>query len=133
MENFYKTEYETSQLSIEDLCIKYDITVSDIPNHSSWVKQSAEPLDLDIIVANDIVPDVSSDVAILENVQQFKRMAVKQAKERIATDTMMDTKELKDLVSVVDTIEKSLTGKNDSGTTVNVLVQNIQQRFKDDC
>ena len=46
---------------------------------------------------------------------------------------ILETKEVKDLVSIVDTIEKSLKPKEDKAPLqVNVLVQNLMEA-KDDC
>ena len=134
MENFYKTEYETTDISIEDLCSKYNITTEDIPQHDSWVKSSDIILVPDTQDIIDIVPDVSSNKVLLDDIQQFKASTLKIAKDRISNEGFtIDTKEMKDLVSIVDTIEKSIVDKKDTGATVNILVQNIQSRFKDDC
>jgi len=78
---------------------------------------------------------------VLIDIEDFKESAIAWAKHQLDTDknrpiSILDVKEVKDLTSIVTNIEATYRAKDDDdakGVTVNVLVQNIVDRFKDDC
>lgn len=74
-------------------------------------------------------PDNEIDTTIKE----FKVIALQKALALLKEDTFneMETRELKNLVIVVDTIDKA-RNKTPESTNVNVLVQNIVNKFIDD-
>ena len=45
-----------------------------------------------------------------------------------------EIKEFKDVVAIVDSIEKSYKDTKDpQGTTINIAIQNLVEKFSDDC
>lgn len=72
---------------------------------------------------------------IMEDIEEFKRLAVKHAVRFIREDVAFaDVKDFKDMVAVVDSIEKSYKNTpQQQQTTINIAVQNLVERFKDDC
>jgi len=70
---------------------------------------------------------------ILTKIEEFKTSAIEHALNFMANDAKYaETKELKDMVSIVDTIEKSYTGRDDSKTTINIAMQNMVKKYSDD-
>lgn len=73
---------------------------------------------------------------IQEQIRTFKDKTIEHALKFITLDAnTSEIKELKDMVAVVDTIEKSLEKNKgpESGVTVQVLVQNVISGYQDDC
>jgi hypothetical protein len=81
----------------------------------------------------ELPPEEQSAVdKLLKNINSAKETAVLRAAD-ILNDPQIETKELKDLVAVLDTLEKSLKGTAEAVPTVNIMVQNIMSEFQDDC
>jgi len=139
----YKIEYETSDISIEDLCKKYDIATKDLKGYTKWQKilsseddiiDEPEPQKTIDILDTNIVTNETKEV-LLDDIDTFKRLAVKQAVKFIKEDAQFaEVKEFKDMVAIVDSIEKSYKDVKDPiGTTINIAIQNLVERFSDDC
>lgn len=83
-----------------------------------------------------IIPSIDKemDTLMLDDIASFKKSTLQWAKSKLADEgSLLETKEVKNLVSIVDTIEKSVKPKEEANTTVvNVLVQNLMEA-KDDC
>nr|DAS05590.1 MAG TPA: hypothetical protein [Caudoviricetes sp.] len=87
----------------------------------------AQPADL-----NEVEQD-ESVTRILEKISSFKEKAVDYALDMMSM--VGDTKELKDLISSVTAIEatyKDLRPK-DNTPVINIAIQNLVDRFRDDC
>lgn len=87
----------------------------------------AQPADL-----NEAEQD-ESVTRILEKISSFKEKAVDYALDMMSM--VGDTKELKDLISSVTAIEatyKDLRPK-DNTPVINIAIQNLVDRFRDDC
>jgi len=71
---------------------------------------------------------------ILTKIAAFKESAINHAINFIANDAKFaETKELKDIVSIVDTIEKSYgEDPNTNKTTINIAMQNMIKKYNDD-
>lgn len=148
LRRFYKTEYEsTPSLTIQDLCAKYSISATELGDTSSW-RKSSTPSARALLGRHDecspyqrvTAPTqysrhtslAKSDTDIQDNIYEYKRLAVAEAITRIRMEgSDMPVKELKELTTVVDMIEKSFKGASD-GNQTNVLIQNIINNFKDD-
>ena len=76
-----------------------------------------------------IVPTKPIDIST--SIVSFKENVVKYANE--ALEDTLDIKEVKDLTSIITMIENSLSDKTDANPTINILVQNILDKQKDDC
>jgi len=77
-----------------------------------------------------IVPTKPIDIST--SIVSFKENVVKYANE--ALEDTLDIKEVKDLTSIITMIENSLSDTNkDANPTINILVQNILDKQKDDC
>lgn len=166
----YKKEYETTDISVENLCLKYDLNIEDLRGCEEWAKDSepidilTEPIEAEVIttisaeveenqdiivptiVGSDITPSNPSDSTevtstqkkILKDLETFKLGAVKECLRFIKNDARYaEVKEFKDMVAIADSIEKSYKDVQDpAGHTINILIQNLNQRFKevpDDC
>jgi len=135
----YQMEYEaTPDFTIEDLCIKYDVKTKDLKGHTKWTKQSEQPpvisevIDKPIVKPRDIVPKTTEE--LLADVEDFKHLAVAHAVKFMREDARFaEVKEFKDMVAIVDSIEKSYKDTKEQGPTVNILIQNLAEKFKDDC
>lgn len=89
----------------------------------------AQPASLDL---NEAEQD-ESVTRILEKISSFKEKAVDYALDMMSM--VGDTKELKDLISSVTAIEatyKDLRPK-DNTPVINIAIQNLVDRFRDDC
>lgn len=152
----YQREFETTNINIDDLLQKYSLDLEDLEPIDNWTKtyEEPQPLDAELIeiisadseLHNNIVlpptaeannipttPEVKSKETILLDINKFKQKAVKEAIRFMDKDVdMAEIKEFKDMVAIVDSIEKSYTAdKTNDSTTINILIQNLQQKFKD--
>ena len=112
-----KIEYDTTNIDIDSLCTKYGVVKSSLEWYTPTPPSTAPTIMLDI--------------------NNFKEDAVKWATDKLADDQIaleLSTKEVRDLVSIIDTIGTSLTKANqsDAPVQVNVLVQNLMAAA-DDC
>ena len=136
----YQAEYETTpDLTIAMLCDKYSVETKQLKGYTKWKKRESE---VDIIATTDIIatPALATDIIVkdkadlLNDIDEFKQMAVKHAIEFMHNDIgFAEVKEFKDMVAIVDSIEKSYVVKDDTGPTINILIQNLAEKFKDDC
>ena len=144
----YQIEYETTSISLEDLKEKYNLTDKDLKGSSTWVKSiNDNNPNTDTIVpntndktivpnTNTIVPTNNSNVEFdnskfERDIQSFKEQALKYCKDFMALEAAhASTKEVKDIVAIIASIEPKQQAQ--STTQVNVLVQNLAERFKDD-
>ena len=93
------------------------------------VVTTAQPASTDL---NEVEQD-ESVTRILEKISSFKEKAVDYALDMMSM--VGDTKELKDLISSVTAIEatyKDLRPK-DNTPVINIAIQNLVDRFRDDC
>lgn len=129
----YKTEYETTDISLDTLLIKYGLAETKIDT-STWQKRSTVATKPQPIV--EVLPKpIDNTETISDKIEQFKVEALNLALTAIKNfDKDFDTvKDFKDLVLLVDTIEKSYKNSNDDKVNVNIVLQNILQNYKDDC
>lgn len=129
----YKTEYETTDISLDTLLSKYDLDETKIDT-STWQKRSTVATKPQPIA--EVLPKpIDNPETISDKIEQFKVEALNLALTAIKNfDKEFDTvKDFKDLVLLVDTIEKSYKNSNDDKVNVNIVLQNILQNYKDDC
>lgn len=132
----YREEYEaTPGLTIDELLAKYDITTKDIKGYTRWEKRTApkpaatKPLPSAAPQTDTLLEKKSPQEAI----DEFKELALDHALRFMKNDARFaEVKEFKDIVAIVDSLEKSYSKSTDSGPTINILVQNLMERFKDD-
>ena len=143
--NLMKLEYEAGA-EISTILDKYKITKEQL-GEPEWLSKPrvtilpaqqplapavvtiAQPASQDI---NEIEQD-ESVTRILEKISSFKEKAVDYALDMMSM--VGDTKELKDLISSVTAIEatyKDLRPK-DNTPVINIAIQNLVDRFRDDC
>ena len=144
--NLMKLEYEAGA-EISTILDKYKITkeqlgepewlskprVTILPAHQQPLAPAvvtiAQPASQDL---NEAEQD-ESVTRILEKISSFKEKAVDYALDMMSM--VGDTKELKDLISSVTAIEatyKDLRPK-DNTPVINIAIQNLVDRFRDDC
>ena len=145
-----KMEYENSDISLADLCLKHGVFADELTGADSWEKsEEYQPKPDDTPLIPEILPptqptstepqptaeETPEDIAlVLENIQVFKKSVVEYALDFIQSAHMAEVKEVKDVVAMVDSIEKSYKDlKPQQGPTINIAIQNLVSRFKDDC
>jgi len=144
----YRIEYETTSITLPEIIRKYSLKQSQT---SKWKKQPQsvppmiiKPRPLEILTTPENTPAAPGTttlevvnsfdkVKLLEDINSFKVDAVKYAREQIAEADFLEVKEFKDLVAIVSTVETSLKDNKDTGPTINILVQNLSEKFRDDC
>lgn len=146
----YKAEFETSNISIEDLLTKYNITKEELGSTTMWEKRAGVGIVPDStykrkdIIKPEIAPNTGQDIIVLDKEEDFldiiqdtKKLALtstKQFFEDYDTDEVT-TKEFKDMVGVLKDLESGelIRQGKDTGPTVNILIQNLTEKFQDDC
>lgn len=143
--NLMKLEYEAGA-EISTILDKYKITKEQL-GEPEWLSKprvtilpAQQPLAPAVVT---IAPPASQDLneveqdesvtRILEKISSFKEKAVDYALDMMSM--VGDTKELKDLISSVTAIEatyKDLRPK-DNTPVINIAIQNLVDRFRDDC
>lgn len=142
-----KLEYEAGA-EIDTILDKYKITKEQL-GEPEWLsrprvtilpapKQPLAPAVVTIAQQPSLpeIPEAEQDESvtrILEKISSFKEKAVDYALDMMSM--VGDTKELKDLISSVTAIEatyKDLRPK-DNTPVINIAIQNLVDRFRDDC
>lgn len=148
--NLMKLEYEAGA-EIDTILDKYKITKEQLgePEWLSKPRVTILPAPASIEPNKPLAPAVvtiaqpateineaeqdESVTRILEKISSFKEKAVDYALDMMSM--VGDTKELKDLISSVTAIEatyKDLRPK-DNTPVINIAIQNLVDRFRDDC
>ena len=143
--NLMKLEYEAGA-DIDTILDKYKITKEQL-GEPEWLTRprvtilpAQQPLAPAVVtIAQPASQDLNeaeqdeSVTRILEKISSFKEKAVDYALDMMSM--VGDTKELKDLISSVTAIEatyKDLRPK-DNTPVINIAIQNLVDRFRDDC
>lgn len=143
--NLMKLEYEAGA-EISTILDKYKITKEQL-GEPEWLNKprvtilpAQQPLAPAVVtIAQPASQDLNeaeqdeSVTRILEKISSFKEKAVDYALDMMSM--VGDTKELKDLISSVTAIEatyKDLRPK-DNTPVINIAIQNLVDRFRDDC
>lgn len=139
-----RAEYETDpDISIDDICLKYNIERSALGPTSDWQKVIDLPTESVPAPTNtptvpiQIVPkdkSITKEVSSVKDlIDEFKTITIGEALDRIKDEgASMSVKDLKELVSLVDTIDRSYN-KHSDANQINIIVQNVISRYVDDC
>lgn len=145
--DLYEAEYNTTNITKAELCDKYNISMSDLAH----IKEPQQELETtpSIVVVDEpkqtqtniqthtntslTTEDNSEAGEFLTSIYAFKTAALKEAHSQLVGNYELDSRELKNLVSTVDILEKSVTKTDGAGNTVNIMVQNIMNKYDDDC
>lgn len=173
-----REEFETSDITIEELCIYHNVTPAQLKGYAKWKKQPQQTnsyidslLDIPTSVQQpsvvteveyltepviEVLPQPSSlpqptipkvpaitddkpkvDISALrETITECKEKAINVCRDFLTNDAKFaEIKELKDVVSIINDIDKSISPvKGDgSGNHYTVLIANIVNNFRDDC
>lgn len=160
----YQAEYEHTNITIDALLEKYQLTKDDIKGYELWRKpgeivietkvkpkrtkkidkvlQTLEAIDskptAPTITTLGIatLPETTATESQLKKIEEFKELALDHCLNFMHRDAKLsEVKEFKDIVAIVNTLETSYQ-KTDPGAgkpTINILVQNLMERFNDDC
>jgi hypothetical protein len=136
----YQVEYETSDISIEHLRMKYQIPEDYQLDTAGWEKRQAylpapQPPETapQQVLTQPVATEEDGVTQMLSDITKFKRGVVDRALTFLETEAeYAEVKELKDMVAIVDSVEKSIKGQVPQGPTVNVFIQNLLQNFRDD-
>lgn len=133
--------------NIEEVDISH-LLISEVePEVPALEEASAEPVIEEVTQASTtpttqatILPAViDNDTDIVEeiraDIKTCKRLAMARCKEFLTNDAKFaEVKEIKDIVSIVNDIDKSMqVVKVADGATVNVYINNLINNFRDDC
>ena len=148
----YRAEFNSTHIELEAIKKKYSLTDEDVKDWSQGPKEPEtektldifkEPEVLETIIVPNQTPSEPSTVTqqvvtmdkekLQEDIDTFKRHAMKFALDEMADGVVLEIKEFKDLVAVVTNIETSIKDTRDTGPTINILVQNLTEKFTDDC
>ena len=157
-----REEYETTTITIDELCLYHGVPLKDLKGYKSWKKiAQAEPaIDIDSFLEVETpTPLTTMEEPVIEEVQLLpaptppppatqntldiaqlkldigtcKQLAITRCKDFLTNDAKFaEIKEIKDVVAIVSDIDKSLAGTSQGGTTVNVLINNLIASFRDD-
>jgi len=165
----YRTEYETTSITLKELMEKYDLTHEDIPGHEQWVSKSTvttttkptkqpptrarktkkvdklisdiisepvQPLTTLVTIEEPTIATTEPTETQLDKIAQFKELALDHCINFMNKDARFsEVKEFKDIVAIVDTLEKSYQKVDPEAgkPTINILINNLMERFNDDC
>lgn len=92
----------------------------------------------EVITTQDIdkLPQTEASDSNLKKIEEFKELALDHCLKFMKKDAQFsEVKEFKDVVAIVNTLETSYqkTDPDAGKPTINILVQNLVERFKDDC
>ena len=120
----YKIEYETTPITIEEMCTKYQLQLKDLKGHKTWSKS--------LVSKNaQTVQTAQPQDTFEEEIQSFKFEALHYCRNFMEREAKHSSpKEVKDVVAIIAAIEPKQQAAQT--TNVNVLVQNLTERFKDD-
>lgn len=151
-----RIEYETTSITLDSLCHKHKVKLPELKGSSEWqkrpgIEEPKEPTETIVIpditinipeqpkATTIVIPDTPIDTSVTasmeDKIRDFKEKAIDAALVFINQDVRFaEVKEFKDMVAIVDSIDNSLRkpGLN-NGPTINILVQNLAERYQDDC
>lgn len=133
LKQYYQQEWESDpHLTIEELAKRYAFDPSDLGDTTDWTKEGTTVDLVPTTVEPKPLVNAEPTAQIHESIGDFKRLVIKECLHRLKFANVMEAKELKDLVTTVDIIDKSLRSTSDS-QNINVLIQNIVNKYGDDC
>lgn len=159
-----REEYETTSITIDELCLYHGVLLKELKGYKNWKKRTdIEEVDVSHLLVSELPEPVIEEVqqtttppitqpqtttlpAAIDNdsdiieeiradIKTCKRLAMVRCKEFLTNDAKFaEVKEIKDVVSIVNDIDKSLqVVKVADGATVNVYINNLINNFRDDC
>ena len=141
-----RAEYETDpDITIDEICSKYNIERTALGPTNDWQKvidipstaptESNTPFPITILDPKDnsITPATKEVSSNKDLIDEFKSITIGEALNRIKTEgSEMSVKDMKELVSLVDTIDRSYHKSTDANQ-INIIVQNVISKYVDDC
>lgn len=130
-------EVDVSHLLVSELSepiptiAEVEPVIEEVPQVSTTPITAQTTPQLPAVIDNDldIIEEIRADI------KTCKRLAMARCKEFLTNDARFaEVKEIKDVVSIVNDIDKSLqVVKVADGATVNVYINNLINNFRDDC
>jgi len=143
--DLYEREFYATNITKAELCDKYNISMSDLAH----IKEPELETELETTPATVVnepkqtlpakqtqtqpTTNSSEEGEFLTSIYSFKKAALEEARSQLVSNYELDSRELKNLVSTVDILEKSVTKTDGAGNTVTIMVQNIMNKYNDDC
>jgi len=142
LSELYKKEYETTDITIDELQDKYSLHNFIIPEdwnkraHTAEIVKPSGTIVTPVNTNNGLQSTENSIhgiTSIQSKVEEFKELAIDHALKFMKNDAQFaEVKEFKDMVSIVGTIEASYKDTKPENT-INIAIQNIVKGFTDDC
>jgi len=162
----YQIEYQTTDITILELCEKYNISTKDLKGYTKWEKENLPEVEAEETIVTDIqtitepttlveesktiVTDIqtiteplgiepdsntNSEVDKLrDDINSFKTKAMAECLRWMDNDAEYgEVKEFKDIVSIVDKLEQSISDKKPENETPQIQIQinNIMSKYAD--
>jgi len=142
----YQIEYQTTDITILELCEKYNISTKDLKGYTKWEKENLPEVEAEETIVTDIQtiteplgiePDsnTNSEVDKLrDDINSFKTKAMAECLRWMDNDAEYgEVKEFKDIVSIVDKLEQSISDKKPENETPQIQIQinNIMSKYAD--
>jgi hypothetical protein len=129
----YRAEYESTPITLEELATKYSLTQEDLKDASTWKAYSPPATIVPAPRTLRAPAPTTSDLTVTEKIEKFKEDALEHCLTFMSQQAeFAEVKEFKDIVAIVDSIEKSYKSTKDTGPTINIMIQNLMERFSDD-
>lgn len=154
----YKAEYEQNPtITLDELLVKYQLAKEDLPGCETWTKPNSivtidKPKRKTKVKAIDKILQQQTQVVTipidkvlvetvatedqLKKIERFKELALDHCLKFMQKDAhFSEVKEFKDIVAIVDSLEKSYQKADpDAGKpTINIQINALLARFSDDC
>jgi len=147
--DLYEREFYATNITKAELCDKYNISMSDLAHIKEPELETALETELETTPSTVVnepkqtlpakqtqtqpATNSNEDGDFLTSIYSFKKAALEEARSQLVSNYELDSRELKNLVSTVDILEKSVTKTDGAGNTVTIMVQNIMNKYADDC
>jgi hypothetical protein len=136
-----KMEYEQTPISMEDLCSKHKLSMSQLP--SDWTKEYEATPNISIVLPSDSKgqltisqydeePDESEEIK--SSLNKTAKALIKEVQSMISTNPDLTPRDLKDIATTLIAIKDSVLGKDPTvkidltnNTQVNLLTNIVSQ------
>lgn len=128
----YKIEYETTDITIPDLCEKYNITTKQLKGYTKWIK-AVEPTNTIEIQPTEPAKVLTEPTTqeVPEQIDSIK-IQILERTQTLLEDEYIEPLALKNLTDIVLKIEAS-TKDSPQQNNINILIQNLRGKYIDDC
>lgn len=123
--------YNTATLPLKEYLAQHNLTPAQVPGCLKWNKPT------ELIIAPTISTSIDSQDYV-GNLSEAKELILAKALSLLQPDAkgkdgIDSVKEFKDVVSIIDTLDRQEKGTPTDEGSINIYIQQIMNNFKDDC